>query len=282
MAVKRIQGAREPTFEAGARSGADLLAALAQELIGAAGPEVGAPLIEQAARQIFGVAGLALLYTAMPNTPKGITLRCAPIGAKSWVDEDLARRVIALRAEAQNADGEVCAHPLSVRRPGLAAVLYRVPGGGAASAQRNQYWRAFLDLVTKWLSAQLEQRRLRTSLRRLERAERLQRALYAIADLASSELEMPDMLREVHQIVGELMYAENFYIVLRDTGRGTLRFIYFADTQDQEVPDPAQEFVEREIPNSLTAALLRYGRPLMGPSEEIRCLLYTSPSPRDS
>jgi hypothetical protein len=77
-----------------------------------------------------------------------------------------------------------------------------------------------------------------TSLRRLERAERLQRALYAIADLASSELEMPDMLREVHQIVGELMYAENFYIVLRDAARGTLRFIYFADTQDQEVPDP--------------------------------------------
>jgi hypothetical protein len=77
--VKRIQGASEPRFQSGTGSEVDLLAALASELIGAAAPRRPAPAIEQAARQLFGFAGLALLYTPMPNTPKGISLRCAPV-----------------------------------------------------------------------------------------------------------------------------------------------------------------------------------------------------------
>jgi hypothetical protein len=44
----------------------------------------------------------------------------------------------------------------------------------------------------------------------LEQAERLQRALFAIADLASADLDLPEVYKELHAIVGSLMYAENF------------------------------------------------------------------------
>src|SRR3546814_2259767 len=45
-------------------------------------------------------------------------------------------------------------------------------------------------------------------------------------------LEMQDMLGRIHEVVGGLMPAENFYIVLYDDIRETLRFLYFADQRD--------------------------------------------------
>ena len=70
--------------------------------------------------------------------------------------------------------------------------------------------------ITSRLEAVLEVEMLQRSVTRLEQAERLQRALYAIADQANSDRDMPDVLRAMHEIVGSLMYAENFYIVLYD------------------------------------------------------------------
>ena len=57
-------------------------------------------------------------------------------------------------------------------------------------------------------------RRCADSHQQLERSETLQRALFAISDLAGSERDMPSMLRGIHAIVSTLMYAENFFIVL--------------------------------------------------------------------
>ena len=54
-------------------------------------------------------------------------------------------------------------------------------------------------------------RELTAEVRERQRGEKLQAALYRIADLASSELDMSEMLRRIHAVVGELMYAKNFY-----------------------------------------------------------------------
>ena len=71
----------------------------------------------------------------------------------------------------------------------------------------------------------------------LRRNERLQLALYEIADLAGGSLDMQEMLRRIHLIVGELMYADNFYIVLYDDVRQKMRFLYFVDKLDPFVND---------------------------------------------
>ena len=52
-----------------------------------------------------------------------------------------------------------------------------------------------------------------------QRSEKLQAALYRIAEIASAAQDMQEFYAEIHHIVGELMYADNFYIVLYDEGR---------------------------------------------------------------
>src|SRR5690606_24766352 len=82
--------------------------------------------------------------------------------------------------------------------------------------------------------------------------QRLQQALYEIADLAGSGLEMQEMLGRIHQVVGGLMQAENFYIVLYDDVSETVRFLYFADQRDPYVANPVEELGLDEMGNSLT------------------------------
>ena len=137
-------------------------------------------------------------------------------------------------------------------------------------AERNsESWDKFLELARPRVAQALEIERLRHSVRRLEKAERLQRALFGIADLASSVLEMTDVLRAMHDIVSTLMYAENLYIVQFDPVGDTVRFIYFVDTQDPDQPAPDRAYPMTEIEFSPTWHLIRRGKPLMGTTEDL-------------
>jgi len=113
----------------------------------------------------------------------------------------------------------------------------------------------------------------RDSITSLAQAERLQRALFAIADLASADKEMPEVYRALHAIVGSLMYAENFYIALYDELRETLRFPYFVDVADVDGPTPEQEFSMLEREGSLTWHLLKRGVPIRGTLAQIEALV---------
>ena len=126
------------------------------------------------------------------------------------------------------------------------------------------------DLVRARLGEVLAMQRMRESVQRLEQAEKLQRSLYAIADMAGSDLDMPDMLRGLHRIVADLMYAENFYIALHDRERDTLRFLYFADTVEQDQLVLKDEIPMAQIERGLTWYLVRDRRPLMGTTEELQ------------
>ena len=104
----------------------------------------------------------------------------------------------------------------------------------------------------------------RAQIETLETSKRLQYALYEISDLAGSVLEMREMLARIHQIVGGLMPAENFYIVQYDDSRNTIRYLYFADSRDQFNPDSSTEYRVDQGMHSMTAALLQHGRSLIG------------------
>ena len=118
-----------------------------------------------------------------------------------------------------------------------------------------------------------ELRDARARVESLEKSERLQQALYEIADLAGSDLEMDEMLQRLHAVVAGLMYAENFYIVLFDDVRDSYRFLYFADRLDPYVAEPEQEIFAEETPTSLTLALLHHGEPVLGSSDKVRAQL---------
>jgi diguanylate cyclase (GGDEF)-like protein len=103
----------------------------------------------------------------------------------------------------------------------------------------------------------------------LEQSRQLQQALFAIADLASSDHDMDSMLRSLHEIVGKLMYARNFFIALYDRQRDSLRFIYFADEVDEAMYDPEQEIPTEQLKESFTLAIIRQARSVRGPAWEV-------------
>jgi diguanylate cyclase (GGDEF)-like protein len=126
-----------------------------------------------------------------------------------------------------------------------------------------------LRLASHHLERALESAALKESHERLARSENLQRALFAISDLAGSDRDMPEMLRGIHAIVGTLMYAENFFIVLYDAQSDSLRFLYYADVEDPEVPGDNQRIPLASMQRSLTWYVIRDGKALMGSTEQL-------------
>ena len=113
----------------------------------------------------------------------------------------------------------------------------------------------------------------------LRNSERLQQSLYEIADLAGGSRDMQDMLRRIHAIIGELMYAENCYIVLYDEFRQKIRFLYFVDKLDSFINEPDVELDFDKAEANLTVALLQSGEALRGPSRELRDQHHITPDP---
>jgi signal transduction histidine kinase/DNA-binding response OmpR family regulator/putative methionine-R-sulfoxide reductase with GAF domain len=93
-------------------------------------------------------------------------------------------------------------------------------------------------------------------------AERLQQALYRIADASSAATDMAAFYRAIHETVGELMDARNFYVALYDADREAINFPYYVDMVDEDLPDPhAWEPFGTGNAGGLTAYVLRTGEP---------------------
>lgn len=149
----------------------------------------------------------------------------------------------------------------------LGSVALTVAPAHPLDAAQLVQWR---EAASRVVRMQLESEQFRRQLHVLKRSERLQQALYEIADLSGSTLEMHEMLTRVHAVVAALMSAENFYIVLYDDLRATVRFLYFADQRDPWQAEPDRDIALDELGTSLTVAMLRDGRPLMGASASLR------------
>jgi diguanylate cyclase (GGDEF)-like protein/PAS domain S-box-containing protein len=93
-----------------------------------------------------------------------------------------------------------------------------------------------------------------------KRAERLQSALFRIAQLSRESEDLDHFYAAVHHTIGELMDATNFYIAEVDAKRNVVNFPYFVDQFD---PQP------RDLPigHGLTAYVLRTGRALFATPE---------------
>jgi GAF domain-containing protein/DNA-binding response OmpR family regulator len=93
------------------------------------------------------------------------------------------------------------------------------------------------------------------------RSERLQAALYRIAEAASAASDLQEFYRTVHATVGELIFAENFYIALYDETRQAINFPYYADSVETDIPDP---HIWDPIGDArgTTAYVLRTGKPI--------------------
>jgi len=89
-----------------------------------------------------------------------------------------------------------------------------------------------------------------------KRAQTLSSALYRIAERTSAASHLQGFYASIHNIVGELMNARNFYIALYDPATELLTFPHFVDEHD---PAPAPKRLGR----GLTEYVLRTGDPLL-------------------
>ncbi len=91
----------------------------------------------------------------------------------------------------------------------------------------------------------------------LLKSNKIQTALYKITDAASNWQDIQDFYREIHRVVGELMYARNMFIALYDNSSGLLSFPYFVDEKDQPFPtQPLENF------HGMTSYMIRTGKPI--------------------
>jgi PAS domain S-box-containing protein len=89
-----------------------------------------------------------------------------------------------------------------------------------------------------------------------KRAQKLSSALYRIAERASSASHLQGFYASIHNIIGELMNAQNFYIALYDPATQLLTFPHFVDERDP-APSP------KRLGRGLTEYVLRTGEPLL-------------------
>ncbi|SAL11546.1 diguanylate cyclase/phosphodiesterase with PAS/PAC sensor(s) [Caballeronia terrestris] len=108
---------------------------------------------------------------------------------------------------------------------------------------------------------------LREGIAERERAEHLQAALFQIAELSSRPGDMVEFFRSLHDIVGELLYARNFYIALFDTDTQEVSFPYYVDEIVHEPPLP------RRGQRGLTEYVIRQRRPCLIDAPDARRLI---------
>jgi len=91
----------------------------------------------------------------------------------------------------------------------------------------------------------------------LKRAESMQVALHAISEAAHSAADLLALFRNIHQIIGKLLPAINFFVALYDRKKDELSFPYFVDQYD-EAPVP------RKLDSgTLSAEVIRSGQALL-------------------
>jgi diguanylate cyclase (GGDEF)-like protein len=225
--------------------------------------EVACLLVERAIMD--GTAETAHLVWGLAG---GMAMEIEPY----WtMDEDLLSLARASCApgkltEAASANGWL-AIPLGGRRD--AAMLLRLKEGCSEQAYLRKHEEE-LQALALHLDRVCEVAELRGAVARTERSEKLQSALFAISDLSGSSQDLGEVLVGIHKMVDTLMYAANLYIVLYDAERDAVRFLYYADEEDPDLPDQKTLVPLQDFHQSLTWYLIRDGKPIMGSTEHLR------------
>jgi GAF domain-containing protein len=115
---------------------------------------------------------------------------------------------------------------------------------------------------------------LEADLARERRAARDQTLLYRIAALGVAADDMETFYKGVHDILRELLYAENCYVALYDEERQAINYAYYVDTDDDDPPDP-RAWVPFGAKNAkgVTAYILRTGNTQHQGSVDIQALI---------
>jgi len=138
----------------------------------------------------------------------------------------------------------------------------RVRGGHLQLHFENRYVRKDGQIIhIMWSARWSETDQLRVAVARdvteLKRAESMQAALHNISEAAHSAEDLLALFRRIHQIIGGLLPAANFFVALYDEKNDELSFPYYVDEHDN-APAP-----RKLNSGTLTGEVIRTGQALL-------------------
>jgi PAS domain S-box-containing protein len=77
---------------------------------------------------------------------------------------------------------------------------------------------------------------LRTEMRQRAVGEAVRLVLFEITQGVNTISNLDELLRFIHQTIGKILYAENFFVALHNPATGMLEMQIFVDQQDEELP----------------------------------------------
>ena len=93
-----------------------------------------------------------------------------------------------------------------------------------------------------------------------KRSEQIQRALFDISELAGSVSELSRLYFAIHEIIGDFMDAQNFFVALFDQDNSVIDFPYFVDQFDETV---VKQVPVADLMGGITGYILRTGNYLV-------------------
>jgi diguanylate cyclase (GGDEF)-like protein/PAS domain S-box-containing protein len=114
------------------------------------------------------------------------------------------------------------------------AAVDRIMGGEPQLHFENRYVRSNGEVVhIMWSARWSSEHQYRVAVARditlRKRAEAMQAAVYAISEAAQATENLQSLYERIHQIIAELLPADNFSIALYDEARGQVSFPYHVD-----------------------------------------------------
>ncbi|WP_196139070.1 GAF domain-containing protein [Aliikangiella sp. G2MR2-5] len=116
---------------------------------------------------------------------------------------------------------------------------------------------------TRKLSEEIEQKNYR---------QKIESALFQLSELANSQISLDDFYSELHSIISDFIYAENFYIVLKSNISNDVSFVYFSDTKDEMTIDELKKIPMEVVRQSLTGHLLKTGKAILCDGNQLAAL----------
>ncbi|MGS0683177.1 diguanylate cyclase domain-containing protein [Shewanella sp. 125m-7] len=122
-----------------------------------------------------------------------------------------------------------------------------------------------IEARTKELS--IAYNKLKQEVYERRRAERLQKSLFEIADLANANIDNQEFYGEIHRVISHLLPVNNCFISLLNEQRNALSFPYFVSQLDLPAPK------SRILSDGLTEYILLNHKPRLLDSNDINALI---------
>jgi len=203
----------------------------------------------------------ALWWTLRTGEIEPRRLHCSPQSARAWASAEQAWHILEGGRESGGEGSGPRLYGLTMvsTESSRAVLQLRIGAAELATLKSDPEAVQLSGLLSSRLANLMETQRLKGAVRRLERAEAVQRVVYRISELTNASIGMDAFYAAVHEQINLLLYARNFYIALLTDNGTALEFPYAVDEYDA-----AEDFAAHSaLGHGATEYVLRTGKPLL-------------------